>query len=354
MSWSDAVCLLQFIRYLISSNIGEVACIFLTAAIGMPEALIPVQLLWVNLVTDGLPATALGFNKPDDDIMRRIPRGRGEKIIDGWMFFRYMFIGIYIGVATVGGFIWWYLYYVDGPQITFAQLTNFHSCHTNTALFAGVDCDIFHDPRPSTISLSILVTVEMLNTFNALSENQSLTVVKPWSNPFVLGAIILSFLLHDIILYVPFFANIFSVAPINVAEWVAVWQWSLPVVLLDEALKYITRYIDRTPLPLSHAGAARTNTAVLRVARANDGGEQEEDVVDAAVVVGAAPPINKPIHPARLSALAGPVKRARADVVAARAVCVPRAPPTTPGTASRAAPATSSLRQHSEDAVRTL
>lgn len=104
-----------------------VVCIFLTAALGMPEALIPVQLLWVNLVTDGLPATALGFNPPDLDIMKKPPRSSKELLISSWLFVRYMLIGCYVGSATVGSAAWWFMYYSGGPQVTFYQLVSIRS-----------------------------------------------------------------------------------------------------------------------------------------------------------------------------------------------------------------------------------
>ncbi|KTG41293.1 hypothetical protein cypCar_00006469 [Cyprinus carpio] len=102
--------------------------IFLTAALGMPEALIPVQLLWVNLVTDGFPATALGFNPPDLDIMSRPPRSPREPLISGWLFCRYLIIGCYVGAATVGAAAWWFMAAHDGPKLTFYQLSHYLQC----------------------------------------------------------------------------------------------------------------------------------------------------------------------------------------------------------------------------------
>jgi len=231
----------QFIRYLISSNIGEVVCIFAAAALGLPEVLVPVQLLWVNLVTDGLPATALGFNPADKDIMQRAPRGKDEPIINGWMFFRYLVIGLYVGIGTVAGFIWWYMFAVGGPHLSWAQLTGFHGCNASNPLYRGIDCAIFHDARPATVSLSILVTIEMFNAMNALSENQSLLAVTPLSNLWVVAACTLSFVLHLMIVYVPRMASVFHVTPLNKEEWLYVLYLSLPVFLLDEILKFISR-----------------------------------------------------------------------------------------------------------------
>ncbi|KAI8086185.1 SERCA-type calcium-translocating P-type ATPase [Halteromyces radiatus] len=231
----------QFIRYLISSNIGEVVSIFLTVLLGLPEALIPVQLLWVNLVTDGLPATALGFNPPDHNIMRQPPRNAQEPLVSGWLFVRYTVIGIYVGFATVFGYVWWFLFYTHGPHISYYQLSHFHQCST---LFPEIGCEMFsneYSMKATTMSLSILVVIEMFNAMNSLSENESLLTLPLWANPYLVLAIALSMALHYMILYVPFFNHLFAILPLNQEEWMAVFWISLPVIVLDELLKFITR-----------------------------------------------------------------------------------------------------------------
>lgn len=237
----------QFIRYLISSNVGEVVSIFLTAALGLPEALIPVQLLWVNLVTDGLPATALGFNPPDLDIMNKSPRRANESLISGWLFFRYMAIGGYVGAGTVGAAAWWFMIYQGGPQLSYYQLTHHLQCTPDSEIFKGIDCGLFHDPHPMTMALSVLVTIEMLNAMNSLSENQSLVVMPPWINMWLMSSIALSMTLHFVILYVEILSTVFQVTPLNAEEWMAVMKISIPVVLLDETLKFVARKYAEAP-----------------------------------------------------------------------------------------------------------
>jgi len=238
-----------FIRYMISSNIGEVVSIFLTAALGLPEALIPVQLLWVNLVTDGLPATALGFNPPDLDIMERPPRKADESLISGWLFFRYMAVGVYVGFATVGASAWWYMVSPEGPRLTYYQVTHHLQCFGENEDFKGIECSVFHDPHPMTMALSVLVLIEMLNALNSLSENQSLLMMPPWTNLWLVGAMSLSMSLHFLVLYTDLMNTVFMVCPLNTVEWMAVCKMSIPVLILDEAMKYIARtYIDVCPV----------------------------------------------------------------------------------------------------------
>ncbi|CAK8543779.1 unnamed protein product [Lathyrus sativus] len=255
-----------FIRYMISSNIGEVASIFLTAALGIPEGLIPVQLLWVNLVTDGPPATALGFNPPDKDIMKKPPRRSDDSLINLWILFRYLVIGIYVGLATVGVFIIWYTHSSflgidlsgDGHTlVTYSQLANWGQCSswnnfTASPFTAGSrvisfddnPCDYFQTGKVKamTLSLSVLVAIEMFNSLNALSEDGSLLTMPPWVNPWLLLAMSISFGLHFLILYVPFLAQVFGIVPLSFNEWLLVLAVALPVILIDEVLKFVGRW----------------------------------------------------------------------------------------------------------------
>ncbi|CAN6345070.1 unnamed protein product [Urochloa humidicola] len=227
-----------FIRYMISSNIGEVASIFLTSA--------------------------LGFNPPDKDIMRKPPRRSDDSLITPWILFRYLIIGLYVGIATVGIFVIWYTHGSfmgidltgDGHTlVSYSQLSNWGQCSTwdnftVSPFTAGTRTFTFDNPceyfqagkvKATTLSLSVLVAIEMFNSLNALSEDSSLLTMPPWVNPWLLIAMSVSFGLHFLILYVPFLATVFGIVPLSLNEWLLVLLVALPVVLIDEILKFVGR-----------------------------------------------------------------------------------------------------------------
>ncbi len=245
-----------FIRYLISSNIGEVVAIFVTSILGFPEVLSSVHLLWVNLVTDGVPATALGFNPAEPDIMDHKPRRSDEKLIGGWTLVRYFVVGIYIGIATICIFFHWYLFMETEDHhslISWHQLTTWGECanwpasEKNFRNFDGFDlqkdpCSYFSTAKAkaSTLSLTVLVVVEMFNAMNALSEH-SLLQVPLWRNPWLCLAILSSMLLHFAILYVPILRNLFGVSMLTATEWLWVIIYCFPVIIADEIMKIIAK-----------------------------------------------------------------------------------------------------------------
>jgi len=102
--------------------------------------------------------------------------------------------------------------------------------------------------KASTLSLSVLVVIEMLNALNAISEDSSLITMSPFVNPYLLLAIAWSIGLHVMIVYVPFFATIFGIAAMNAHEWWLVFAFSSPVIIIDEILKIFGRKFNADEL----------------------------------------------------------------------------------------------------------
>jgi len=174
-------------------------------------------------------------------------------------------IGTYGGLATAGIFIYWYTLAETGDGhtlVTFYQLTHWGDCpkwpkseFSPVNFIEGMDfeknpCSYFTQGKikASTLSLSVLVVIEMLNALNAISEDSSLLTMSPFVNPYLLLAITWSICLHMVIVYVPLFAKIFGIAAMNQHEWMLVFAFSAPVILLDEVLKIFGRAFNKAEL----------------------------------------------------------------------------------------------------------
>jgi Ca2+ transporting ATPase len=136
------------------------------------------------------------------------------------------------------------LYFEQGPKMSFNDLQNHLSCPLNTKFANGYTCEVMEDLRPKTISLSILVLVEMFNALNAISENESLLQMPPWVNPWLIIAICFSMAQHVFILSFSYFQGIFQVKTLSADEWMIVLVCSFPVIVLDECLKIYSRHIE--------------------------------------------------------------------------------------------------------------
>ncbi len=178
----------KFIRYLLSCNIGEVLTMFVAALAGLSMPLIPIQILWVNLVTDGFPAVALGFEPGEKDIMDRHPVEKGSDVFSGGLGKKIVFRGITIGLGTLAVF---QVVNMIGGDLTTAR----------TAAFAH------------------LVTAQLVHVMECKSEYHNILEIPYLSNRILLLAISVSFLMLLAVIYVPVLSLVFETVPLSLAYW---------------------------------------------------------------------------------------------------------------------------------------
>ncbi len=182
----------KFIKYLLACNLGEILIMGAAAFVGMPLPLIPVQILWVNLVTDGLPALALGVDPPADGIMERKPRRTDAGVFSGGLGGNIVFSGLLIGAAALLSF---------GIAIYFT--------HGNLM-------------SARTVCFVTMIITELFYAFECQSEYQTVFEVGIFRNIFLLLAVAASLLLTIAVLYVPFFSGVFKTVALGMNEWLIV------------------------------------------------------------------------------------------------------------------------------------
>ena len=192
----------KFIRYLLSCNLGEVLTMFLASLFYLPNPLTPIQILFVNLATDGLPAIALGVDPPDKDIMRQSPREKNEGIFAIGLWEKIIVRGSLIGVCTLLSFM--------------------------SGRYYGMDLATCR-----TITMCTLVMSQLLHVFECRSERHSIFEINIFSNIYLLGAVLVSMTMICCILYIPFLSGIFNTVALNLGQWLLVIFFSGIIFLIN-------------------------------------------------------------------------------------------------------------------------
>jgi len=201
----------KFIRYLLSCNIGEVLTMFIGMMLGMPLPLLPVHILLVNLVTDGLPAMALGVEPADDDIMRSQPRGSTDNIFSHGLLNLILFRGIFIGLCTLA---------------VFTSILYFTS---NLA-------------AARTGALVTLVATQLIHVFECKSEFKSIFEIKFFNNIPLILAVSCSLATILSVVYIPALAKMFNTVPLTLTEWLLIAGFSAFGPILSSFVKPNAKY----------------------------------------------------------------------------------------------------------------
>ena len=178
----------KFIRYMLACNIGEVLTMFLGMLAGLPIPLLPIQILWVNLVTDGLPAIALGFDPPEKDVMKRPPREPGESIFSHGLAATILLRGVLIGLTTL-------------------------AVYTSILYFKG---DI---GTARTGAFVTLVLTQLVHVFECKSETKSIFQIPLFNNIYLVLAVTCSLIMILGVVYIPALQSIFKTVPLMQDDW---------------------------------------------------------------------------------------------------------------------------------------
>ncbi len=205
----------KFLRYLLGCNIGEILVMLLASLMGMPLPLLPIQILWVNLITDGLPAIALGLEPAEPFIMQRKPRGKNEGIFAGGLGGIVFKRGVFIGAITLLAF---------GLGILYCRYSG------------SYDLSIAR-----TMALSTLVFAQLFYVFECRSEKYSPFELGFFANQYLIIAVLISSFMQVIAIYWPPLQNIFRTTPLQG------WQWLIIIAFAGSRLigKYILYLIQK-------------------------------------------------------------------------------------------------------------